>query len=38
MIYYDDASWYIERLVVVNAFGYDMRKVDGYGKNGICEK
>jgi hypothetical protein len=32
MTYYDNASWHVEWLIVGNAFGYDMRKVDGYGK------
>ena len=36
-IYYD-ASWHLEGLIVRNAFGYDMRKVDGYGKNEIYEE
>ena len=36
-IYYD-ASWHVEGLIVGNAFDYDMRKVDGYEKNGIYEK
>ena len=32
MTYYDDASWHVEWLIVGNTFGYDVWKVDGYGK------
>lgn len=38
MTYYDDALWHIEGLIVDNALGYDVRKVDAYGKNGIYGK